>query len=1350
MSLTSFEVPPPRTWQAFEALCHDLFAREWNVNDANRIGRNGQRQNGVDIVANVAGGWVGVQCKWIGRMAEINTMDLHAIANEARLFRPALVHLIITTTAPNDASLQQTAREISDAHAQEGVFTVSLVCWDDLLTRLDAQPAVVARHYAALLQFLGAKESVTTHYAGRIDNFTRQYVGEAPRDIPFVGRQTELDTLDQWLADESAIYALLRAPAGRGKSALLANWIASLGDSVALIFMPISARFRTNLSQVVFESLLARLAILHGLALPDAANVDVERARGLVTDLLARPLPDGLRLLVVIDGLDEAADFEITSDLFPLQPPAGLKILCAGRPATLRTEPLHSLAQTHLDLPPLSSDSVEAALETRGTDPAIAAQIVRLSQGDPLLVRLYLEALGSGELDLQRVTRTTSGLSGFFGAWWEDQQRLWQSLDGPVSSLVVHILCLLACALGPLSRDDLLDPALMGTRPSLFALDGALEKLSRWIVGHGRRNDLILSHPRFADYIREEWMPVSQAQQVEAQFVAWGEAGLKTLASQPDRNLSPYLVANLGAHFDRAGFAQDRFEPLTRRVWAEQSFAVDPSLRGFLADVGRRLSAARREIDAQGLNVASLLALFDCALTIATVRSIANGLPANVYVAALRLGIRSADTVLEHMLAVRGDDLSASALLEIAKGAGIERSPEVLTLALSTDNRFNRAKILQQLYPALAEEEQAYIVSELVRTAEASGYETAHGPPLPTDISLRIARAIKKPSEQVWALAQMLPSLEAMDVESIEVEIESLILGNPSEFKEGIYYNGALRNVSDARRVRLVAHLLDQLEDDQQKRAALTEIGYDPEPELIDFFLRCVAGIEDEWDRADALKIIAKSVPEEKISAYLQLADNIDPNAPQAAVLAALGKHHRGEWIETALAICRTERVHPSLRAPILVDVCYNLDDEARLAIEPLLLSDLNTPMDSRAWDEHDPEWLLADFAFTFRRTCPEHTIRLLSEIAKGEVRARAAANLVVEGPTAIRAQAMELIEALDETFGVLDAYGHIAAHSIGEERAEACAAAVAIARADGSIGALIDLAIAQRWDIERELGRDLVQEALELGAVHDWHELGQLLVALAPFTSPNAGDNAFATMIHIGYESQVGAVARAYVDKFSGDGLQRLLGSATRTPNRIFGASLLHIIYSHLDADSQLRTNAWAASLPEQENDDLHAKIRFLAACAAGRGPGAFVLLKRAAKLVHALPDKDRAEARAALRRTSGGDPSYRRPPGPCLNYSRSAFLEAAQKRDNMRNHHHGWFDLLAQQEPQEIEGAVLELIEWASTTERAVVLQILASLAIAVHRLFGEVATDGVVSLLRENVEAWGRTKDEKRRSV
>ena len=503
--------------------------------DANRIGRNGQKQHGGDIVAKLASGWTGVQCKWGARTSEFTPADLRKIAREALEFRPPLSRLIVATTSSNDAPLQREARQISEEHAPDGLFSVSLFGWDDFCAKFDSHPDVIVHHYAALARFGRAAEAAGTDYATRIENFARQYLGDEEQPSPFVGREAELGALDEWLADNERSYELIRAPAGRGKSALLANWVAALGDAAALIYMPISARFRTNLAQVVFASLLSRLAALHDRPLPAAAEIDVEQARGLIGDLLARPPPGGVRLLPIIDGLDEAADFEITADLFPARAPPGLKVLLAGRPLTLRTDPLAGLVRT-ARTPPAT---VRTALIDAGAGADVADQAVRLAQGDPLLLRVYLDALAASELNRRKLSGAAPGLNGFFARWWDDQLDLWRDLDAAGSNLVETLLCVLACALGPLSRDDLLDPTLVPERPSVSQLDAALSRLGRLIVGAGRTTDLVLAHPRFGDFIREEWIPTSRRRETEQRFISWGDRVLTSAGAPSHPNHPP-------------------------------------------------------------------------------------------------------------------------------------------------------------------------------------------------------------------------------------------------------------------------------------------------------------------------------------------------------------------------------------------------------------------------------------------------------------------------------------------------------------------------------------------------------------------------------------------------------------------------------------------------------------------------------------------------------------------------------------------------------------------------------------------------------------------------------------------
>jgi len=128
-------------------------------------------------------------------------------------------------------------------------------------------------------------------------------------------------------------YLLLAAPAGRGKSALLVRWSRQLlgRDDVEIIFFPVSIRFRTNLASVVFASIAARLAALHGDPVPGTPDTSVEIWRGIMADYLNRSLPDGRHLVIILDGVDEAADWEPGPDLFPFSLPLGIRVVLSAR-----------------------------------------------------------------------------------------------------------------------------------------------------------------------------------------------------------------------------------------------------------------------------------------------------------------------------------------------------------------------------------------------------------------------------------------------------------------------------------------------------------------------------------------------------------------------------------------------------------------------------------------------------------------------------------------------------------------------------------------------------------------------------------------------------------------------------------------------------------------------------------------------------------------------------------------------------------------------------------------------------------------------------------------------------------
>ena len=149
-SISDSQLPPPRDWSAFEEMCADLFEREWNYRHTVRHGRQGQRQNGVDIYGRPDGsGHGGVQCKGkrLWPPTELTTTEIDKEVSEALNFRPRLTEFVFATTALNDVSVQEHARIISEAHEKKGLFSVHVYGWEELVRRITRHSDLIRKHF---------------------------------------------------------------------------------------------------------------------------------------------------------------------------------------------------------------------------------------------------------------------------------------------------------------------------------------------------------------------------------------------------------------------------------------------------------------------------------------------------------------------------------------------------------------------------------------------------------------------------------------------------------------------------------------------------------------------------------------------------------------------------------------------------------------------------------------------------------------------------------------------------------------------------------------------------------------------------------------------------------------------------------------------------------------------------------------------------------------------------------------------------------------------------------------------------------------------------------------------------
>jgi tetratricopeptide (TPR) repeat protein len=140
---------PPKSWEEFEDICADLFSREWNDPSTTRYGRQGQRQNGVDIYGRPGGKrYAAVQCKGCSKWPpnKLKTTDIDAEVEEAKKFKPKLRSFTIATVGPNDGPLQDHARKITERHGDK-LFSVHVIGWSEITRRLTQHPELIEKHY---------------------------------------------------------------------------------------------------------------------------------------------------------------------------------------------------------------------------------------------------------------------------------------------------------------------------------------------------------------------------------------------------------------------------------------------------------------------------------------------------------------------------------------------------------------------------------------------------------------------------------------------------------------------------------------------------------------------------------------------------------------------------------------------------------------------------------------------------------------------------------------------------------------------------------------------------------------------------------------------------------------------------------------------------------------------------------------------------------------------------------------------------------------------------------------------------------------------------------------------------
>lgn len=223
--LANFRIPPPTKWQDFEDLCLDLWRGVWRDENTQKNGRRGQPQNGVDIFGRPDKGqrWAGVQCKGKDETlgSTLTNKELLAEVEKAKEFQPQLSSFTIVYTSSRDAALQTYARLLTEKHERQGLFSVHVWCWDDVLERLNDFPDVASVHFphfhpVHILRAIPLKSSVPVQEASTLLDFASPLSG-----AQMLQRVSLCRNLEEVVATGCSVY--INAPSGYGKSVLLSQ-----------------------------------------------------------------------------------------------------------------------------------------------------------------------------------------------------------------------------------------------------------------------------------------------------------------------------------------------------------------------------------------------------------------------------------------------------------------------------------------------------------------------------------------------------------------------------------------------------------------------------------------------------------------------------------------------------------------------------------------------------------------------------------------------------------------------------------------------------------------------------------------------------------------------------------------------------------------------------------------------------------------------------------------------------------------------------------------------------------------------------------------------------------------------
>jgi hypothetical protein len=616
----------------------------------------------------------------------------------------------------------------------------------------------------------------TSPLLARVVAFRESYLVEDGHIEPFGGRDEEMSNLDAWLdGDETPNHLLLSGPTGRGKTALLVRWTERLAQSDAwkIAFVPVSVRFETHQPALFYEILASQLAQLAGQTMEAPAFDPENYFLGKATALLSELSSTTEKILVVIDGIDEALDQRFNSTVFPRSLPANIKIICSAREQANDDGAKGWLRRLDWDRPQFAVSQSLALLgvkEVRGIlqnaqivdidDGSLAARIADLSEGEPLLIKLYVEdlavaAANGGHISSEQLAGLNRGFGSYFELALDNQRRIWEASNSKVDPDIVDVtLAVLAAALGPLTGQSLLRLiCALAKTPERFSVDSFIKPIARFVIGNGRNGSgYVLNHPKLGQFLREEKFDETVLRRVHAAFVHWGQEEARASEADAGALIAPYILQHFARHVERAKEERRELWWCLSNGWRLAWERHEGGFHGYSGSLLSILEMLKRN-DERWPFPESVRFRIKLALCVASIKSVGANVPAELLRLALETGQLTLRQTMQYVQ-LQSSENQANFFAEIFAHLSKDGIDDALISIRSVLDSCSRAHYLARVVSLLPDERRGRVVDEVKHLV--TSFDTAQTFP----IGVELAECLS--SQQLSELASQAESLTAM------------------------------------------------------------------------------------------------------------------------------------------------------------------------------------------------------------------------------------------------------------------------------------------------------------------------------------------------------------------------------------------------------------------------------------------------------------------------------------------------------------------------------------------------------------------------------------------------------------